>query len=328
MESALRPREIQDRIRGGESVEEVAAAASLSVDKIIGFATPVLAERDNIAALAHKQPVRRPGESTSSTSLGSAVAEHLTVLGVDSKTAAWDAWQREKRIWTIRVRYHKGDETCDLLFTYDQIGRFSTAFNEAARLFLSNGAAESAESQLPDDIDASAVDEETIVLSDRRWAAPARYEDPTVTDYLGGIDDASESDDAFADAELTEVDGVYDLVSSGDHDVLYEMLSSINEDSARIYTGLVQAAPPIADPEDLASQPRVRGRQRQGENRGRTETGTTGTMLESEPEQPTLLGDQPRESEQLKKRKRASVPSWDQIMFGSPRDPATFLDAD
>ena len=45
MESALRPRDIQARIRAGESPESVAAAASTSLDKIMGYATPVLAER-------------------------------------------------------------------------------------------------------------------------------------------------------------------------------------------------------------------------------------------------------------------------------------------
>ena len=38
MESALRPRDIQARIRAGESPEDVAAAAQTTVEAIMGFA--------------------------------------------------------------------------------------------------------------------------------------------------------------------------------------------------------------------------------------------------------------------------------------------------
>ena len=59
MDSVLRPRDIQARIRAGETPEDVAAAAQTSVDKIMGFATPVLAERAYQAELAQKASVRR-----------------------------------------------------------------------------------------------------------------------------------------------------------------------------------------------------------------------------------------------------------------------------
>ena len=42
MESALRPRDIQSRIRSGQSPETVAAAAGTTVDRISAFAAPVL----------------------------------------------------------------------------------------------------------------------------------------------------------------------------------------------------------------------------------------------------------------------------------------------
>ena len=42
MESALTPREIQARIRGGESLEEVAQAACVSFEQIDAYAGPVL----------------------------------------------------------------------------------------------------------------------------------------------------------------------------------------------------------------------------------------------------------------------------------------------
>ena len=78
MDSALRPRDIQARIRAGESPEAVAQAAQTTVDKIMPFAAPVLAER------AARRPARpallgppRTGESGGARTLGEAVAAHL-----------------------------------------------------------------------------------------------------------------------------------------------------------------------------------------------------------------------------------------------------------
>src|SRR4051812_25729637 len=59
MDSALRPRDIQARIRSGESPEAVAEAAQTSVDKIMAFAAPVLAEREHVAQRAQRSSVRR-----------------------------------------------------------------------------------------------------------------------------------------------------------------------------------------------------------------------------------------------------------------------------
>ena len=59
MDSALRPRDIQARIRAGETPEAVAQAAQTSVDKIMAFAAPVLAERQHVADRAQRSSVRR-----------------------------------------------------------------------------------------------------------------------------------------------------------------------------------------------------------------------------------------------------------------------------
>ena len=77
MDSVLRPRDIQARIRGGESPEDVAAAAQTSVDKIMGFATPVLAERAYQAELAQKASVRRRTATGPVGHLGQAVESFL-----------------------------------------------------------------------------------------------------------------------------------------------------------------------------------------------------------------------------------------------------------
>ena len=82
MDSALRPRDIQARIRAGESPDEVAAAAGVDVDRIAAFAAPVVAEREHVAGLAQMHPVRRRGETSSHRNLRNTVADALTARGI------------------------------------------------------------------------------------------------------------------------------------------------------------------------------------------------------------------------------------------------------
>src|SRR5579862_4950669 len=64
VESPLRPKEIQARIRAGETVEEIADAAGVAVERVRWFEAPVLAERAYMAAQAQIASVRRHGDSS------------------------------------------------------------------------------------------------------------------------------------------------------------------------------------------------------------------------------------------------------------------------
>src|SRR4051794_2332485 len=66
-ESALRPRDIQSRIRAGESPEDVAAVAGTSVERVMVFVAPVLAERAHMARSAQTSSLRRSAADPSST---------------------------------------------------------------------------------------------------------------------------------------------------------------------------------------------------------------------------------------------------------------------
>ena len=87
MDSSLRPRDIQARIRAGESPEAVAQAAQTSIEKIMVYAGPVLAEREHIADRAQRSTVRRTtGESAGGArTLGDAVErlqDYLALMAV------------------------------------------------------------------------------------------------------------------------------------------------------------------------------------------------------------------------------------------------------
>ncbi|MDX6259682.1 MAG: hypothetical protein QOH84_1370 [Kribbellaceae bacterium] len=135
MESALRPRDIQARIRAGESPEAVAAVAQMPMERVMAFAGPVLAERDHVANLAQRASVRRRGGGDAPTrNLGAWVTERLRIRGVDPASAEWDAWRRDDGRWAVRVSYfaEENDEKV-AMFAYDAPGRYAVPDDDEAR---------------------------------------------------------------------------------------------------------------------------------------------------------------------------------------------------
>ena len=133
MDSVLRPRDIQARIRSGESPETVAAAAQTSIERIMTFASPVLAERAYVAQQAQKASVRRRTGDGAPGQLGAAVAEQLATQHVEIEDVEWDAWRREDGRWTLVAEYaaQSGPERAE--FVYDAAGRYVTATDEQSR---------------------------------------------------------------------------------------------------------------------------------------------------------------------------------------------------
>jgi len=295
MDAALTPREIQSRIRAGQSVAELAESSGMKTEDIDTFAGPVLAERAFIAEQASRGQVRREGVSAHQT-LAELVGDRLASRGLSSANVSWDAWRGTDRLWTLRASYHSGSALHEGVFRYDPAGRFSVAVNDEARWLI--GEQSLARGPQPG----------------RRSTSRDRSNEPTVD--LNDTHQLSLADfepDDYSPADLAEVDGVYDLVAAPDTqmDVLYDMLASFNEDSVRIYEGLRDAdatdrlsARPAghdAKPKAAAAKPAKRA---------------------AEPVKP--VGDEAKEPTQRipKSKKRAVVPTWDEIMFGSPQTQA------
>ena len=133
MESALRPRDIQARIRAGESPEAVAAVAQMPMERVMAFAGPVLAERYHIANLAQRASVRRRGSEGQTRNLGTWVTERLRTRQLDPASAEWDAWRREDGRWAVRVSYVSGEEEHVAMFAYDAPGRYVVPDDDTAR---------------------------------------------------------------------------------------------------------------------------------------------------------------------------------------------------
>jgi Protein of unknown function (DUF3071) len=108
VESPLRPKEIQARIRAGETVEEIADAAGIAVERVRWFEGPVLAERAYMADQAQTASVRRHGDSTPGPRLGEVVTERLNAIGADPDDAQWDAKKRGDGSWQVQLTFTSG----------------------------------------------------------------------------------------------------------------------------------------------------------------------------------------------------------------------------
>ncbi|OKK22763.1 DNA-binding protein [Streptomyces sp. CB00455] len=135
VESHLRPRDIQARIRAGASAEEVAQLAGIPVDRVRRFEGPVLAERAFMAERARKTPVRRPGENTG-PQLGEAVQERLALRGADKDSVQWDSWRRDDGTWEVLLVYRVAAEPHAASWTYDPPRRLVVAVDDEARALI------------------------------------------------------------------------------------------------------------------------------------------------------------------------------------------------
>jgi hypothetical protein len=105
-ESALPVREIQARLRAGDSPEAVAKAAGLPVARVQPYAVPVLAERARIVDEARGHIVHRARGTAPTRPLGEAADAHLAeVGGLKPDTVDWTASRRADGAWVLSLTY-------------------------------------------------------------------------------------------------------------------------------------------------------------------------------------------------------------------------------
>lgn len=103
----MRPREIQDRIRGGASVAELAEENGVTESRIEPYAHPVLQERARLAEMAKRaRPVREDGPAP--LTLWEVLATAFAARGIDLTTTTWDAYRDPSNQWVVRVSWRVG----------------------------------------------------------------------------------------------------------------------------------------------------------------------------------------------------------------------------
>jgi hypothetical protein len=262
MDSALRPRDIQARIRAGETPEAVAQAAQTSVDKIMAFAAPVLAERQHIADRAQRSSVRREGgqAATGARTLGDAVAGHLRAQNVDPASVEWDSWRREDGRWSLIGGYASATRSGSAEFTFDSPGNYVTVDNDDARWLIGE------------------------MVASARTTPAAR-------------DDLRRA----RQRRLTSVPE--DELPLGD-----DAIELVTEQPVEAFLDDQPPTDPVVEAEEAELREEAADAAAEDEQAGDEQAGD---------ERPTEHADEPPSRRSVKKtRGRASVPSWDEIMFG------------
>ncbi|MCX6395900.1 MAG: septation protein SepH [Propionibacteriales bacterium] len=281
MESALRPRDIQSRIRGGETAEQVAAAAQTTVDAIMAFAAPVLAERAHVAQTALKSSIRRATTEASpvARTLDEASRQHLTTVGVRSDDVEWDAWRREDGRWSLVAEYIAGNDLHRAEFVYDPPGRYVLAENDQARLLTG----------------------ETV------HAAPAPEPGRRLSSVPTGTDDELPlGDDAIA--LVREPEPAAEVEPDAEPEIEPEIEPVVEPVVEAMVAEPVVQAEPVVD--DLASD-HADADWIVTEPTEPTDVAPAAEQDAAEPTEPVAAEPAP-----AKKKGRSSVPSWDEIMFG------------
>ena len=167
------PRDIQTRVRRGESIEDIAHEAGVPFEKIERFAGPVLAERNHMAHRACAAFVKRGNRELI---LEDAVTQQLASNNVDTESLHWDSWRRDDSRWAITAMWTSGNGSGLATWIYDPINQSIAPVDDQARWLLEEKQPDSANvSQIrPILVSLPDVDDETdgADLEVPAWAGP------------------------------------------------------------------------------------------------------------------------------------------------------------
>ncbi|MFI8306418.1 septation protein SepH [Streptomyces sp. NPDC085927] len=295
VESHLRPRDIQARIRAGATAEEVAQMAGIPVDRVRRFEGPVLAERAFMAERARKTPVRRPGEN-SGPPLGEAVQERLTLRGAEKDTVQWDSWRRDDGTWEVLLVYRVAGEPHSASWTYDPPRRLVQAVDDEARSLIgeSDDLAATPEPSFP------FVPRIARLPRDRPLDRPGDRERQSLPP---GQDSASDEESA--------------LTATGERDSLTSLLEAVPSFRGDLVV-------PERVPEPAAEEPDGEPEAEEPPAPAASAGSAYADVLMPRAvtsHRDRLVGstDRQAEADGVRPGRRAAVPSWDEIVFGTRR---------
>lgn len=325
-ESALRPREIQARLRAGETCEELAEASGLPIEHVRRFEYPVISEREHSISRVRAKAVLTDDDGA--TTLGEVADERLRSRGVRPDDARWTATREGNHPWIVQVEFTAADRPRVARWSLEPRGGFVTALDDEARWL-----------GLPEDDGGPALAGVSTLPPHRGAPHPGRPQapEPDDTDLL--LDNLSErrgqrpARRSTPDAGLP---GLMELDEPDGRDTPPEPEPAAEPSAAVVDIGARRGGsrpkmPPVTVPDSPAelewegpSQWEIPGPVPAGEQKPDPEPADAAPPADNpapqaEPEKvPEKPPAEPRGRPAKRGRKsRAQVPSWDEIVFGS-----------
>jgi hypothetical protein len=115
-------REIQRRLRAGESFEQVAREGQITVDKVERFSGPIMQEREYILDRA-RELVMRKDAYRSDLTFSDVVLAKLSPRGVDIDQISWNTWRLPDGIWHIELHFPNRDGSGVATWNFDMARR-------------------------------------------------------------------------------------------------------------------------------------------------------------------------------------------------------------
>ncbi|MFI7103944.1 septation protein SepH [Streptomyces sp. NPDC050161] len=300
VESHLRPRDIQARIRAGSSAEEVAQLAGIPVERVRRFEGPVLAERAFMAERARKTPVRRPGENTG-PQLGEAVAERLSLRGADKDSAQWDSWRRDDGTWEVLLVYRVAAEPHSASWTYDPPRRLVQAVDDEARALIG---------------EADDTPEPSFPFVPRIARLPRdRPLDRALDRQMPDRERAERTAPAEEEAEPRVSE---EAVGERERDSLTSLLEAVPSFRGDMVVPEAVKAPPIDEPEEDEVEEPAAPAASAGAGSAYADV-LMPRAVAGHRDRLTGTTDRQAEADGVRPGRRAAVPSWDEIVFGTRR---------
>jgi hypothetical protein len=139
---SLAPRDIQARIRAGETAEDVARVAGVPVDRVLRYAGPVLQERAMLAQHARRTKLK---SSDKGATLAEVVDARLGQHGIDTEKISWDAFRRDDGTWRITASWPSGKATAQAVWELDKARQIVSPYDDMAQYLCADRTARTLE---------------------------------------------------------------------------------------------------------------------------------------------------------------------------------------
>lgn len=312
------PREIQAHIRSGMSAEDVAEVTGAAVEYIRRFEGPVVAEREHIVNSALAVPVATAiePEGDEPASFGSAIRDRLARLGASGER--WASWKDDERGWMVKLEFTVDEIAHDARWSFEPRKQALQPLNSEAITLSQVG--ELKGGLIPRlravDGDASRFDSGAFTVEEPEHG---EFDTAPQLEPLPYARSTPQSSAAVTRAAIKRADEPAPVMGE-----TADLLEALRRRRGERESSGEAASPRSAEPTPLVEQPELplpaaepaapqpSAKAEPGEERpGKAARGLWGGK-----QQTTGRG----AATSSKKSSRASMPSWDEIVFGARPD--------
>lgn len=303
-EQKVSPKEIQALIRAGMSAEEVAASTGVRIEDVRRFEGPIVAEREYVVNSAMDVPVHTVlgaelGEQPAS--FGEAINARLRQLGAANQR--WASWKETQDGWVIKLTFVAGEIEHDARWRFDPKKLALSPLNSDAENLSRQG-----------DLSGTLIPRLRAVDGGDSQFDQSRFDSGAFTEEQLHESDSSNADSSLLDTAPQLERVPYGRIGTRPAPASTEQLSNSSQTA------------------DLLEALRKRRGEREAANfvdleESRSEHPSSGGIrlvevplpdMDEEPDDEDSV--QPIPAAKSSKRNRASVPSWDEIVFGARSD--------